>query len=403
MAYQQPPALPTDIVWKQNTTVKRKIGRDHGRNHLALIDDALVKCRDSLLRFRPVSRTPGVNNRWEPGAEIVVLKKRLLELVQLCTQWMNNRGEQATNDTATTRKPHVKALGELAFKWLQYVSFEYAKQDKKVYADRMGGAWNKPGTVSLQGTYQHERSAYTAAGKTTTPSATALHQRHDEFHSAPQRLAQAQQLPPEIRAGAVTDAQAVVDTANNAPQAVQTAIGKNFAQLTYQDFTTLNQWLGTQNLSENVWFMNKTERMEHMLVIENGRFYSGFNTPLDMSKYYMYAVNEYGAVFCTKPSIQDPNGATRFNHSSLNAGKDVMCAGELTTIDGHPAINNASGHYQPNRNQMHTTLLMLEATGLDIDNWYVGVVDPGGGCLYYTTALFKADVNVAANRAVTRA
>jgi hypothetical protein len=120
--------------------------------------------------------------------------------------------------------------------------------------------------------------------------------------------------------------------------------------------------MGAQN---EVLFFDKKERLEHMLVVNsagrltwarNGQL---FGTPVGSP--YMYAMDGYGNLFA-KP---DNLGATQFNHSSFNAGREVVCAGMIGGAGGFVHfISNESGHYQPDRGALYTCVRKLRQAGL---------------------------------------
>jgi hypothetical protein len=117
--------------------------------------------------------------------------------------------------------------------------------------------------------------------------------------------------------------------------------------------------------TNEVLFFDKQERLEHMLVVNAGgrlewvRNNQLFSTPPGQP--YMYAMDGYGNLFA-KP---DNLGATQFNHSSFNAGREVVCAGLIGGAGGRVHfISNDSGHYQPDRGALFSCLTKLRAAGL---------------------------------------
>jgi hypothetical protein len=64
-------------------------------------------------------------------------------------------------------------------------------------------------------------------------------------------------------------------------------------------------------------------------------------------------------------SIQQPG---LFNHSSLLAGRSVICAGEIIIIDGKiKYISNRSGHYQPPDKTLNIAIDKLREKGVKLD------------------------------------
>ena len=58
-----------------------------------------------------------------------------------------------------------------------------------------------------------------------------------------------------------------------------------------------------------------------------------------------------------------------FYHSCYLEGREVLCTGCITVVDGElKYINNWSGHYQPSRQQLSLAIQALRARGVDITN-----------------------------------
>lgn len=321
--------------------------------------------------------------RWkflEPQAGLLLQKKKACaELVGVCRYWLNERSDKAIKGVYAVRKPQVEQLGAAAFKWLRYLSFESAKFDKTNLA-RIGnpGAAHFRGTVPLQPGYAQERAMWTQTKATGNPSAISMSQIHSPM------------------AGAMIE--------QSVDPAVQAIWNKEFDQMTVQDVITLNQVLAQNAQAMNVWYMPKTERMDYMLMVQDGWFYSGFNEPFRMQgvRKYVYAINGYGNVFIVQSNVRTPQqdssgytGETYLNHSTLNAGREVVCAGVMNLVDGIPCIDNNSGHYKPNRVQMHNAICMLDEEGLDLAKWFVGVMRPDDQVDIFFASQFRLNINVA--------
>ena len=71
-----------------------------------------------------------------------------------------------------------------------------------------------------------------------------------------------------------------------------------------------------------------------------------------------YAMDYYGNLYCRDvkggfTTDSDTGELKFFNHSSFNAGKNVICAGVLVIKDGLLInINNMSGHYRPTKDNL---------------------------------------------------
>jgi hypothetical protein len=353
-----PPNLP-EVEAFMNATKKKR-----GRENIGLIDRALAKWK-------------GLES--QPGA-LWGKKKAIAELVGVCRYWLNERSDKALKGVYAVRKPQVELLGAAAYKWLRYLTFESNKFDKKVLANIGNVAANAHyrGTVPLQPGYTQERAMWDQTKAAGNPSAISMSKIHSPM------------------AGAMIE--------QSADPAIQAIWNKEFSQMTVQDVIALNQVLAQNAQSMNVWYMPKRERMDYMLVVQDGHFYSGFNERFTMKtgRQYVYAINAYGNVFIVQSNVQTPQqdssgytGEANLNHSTLNAGREVVCAGVMSLINGVPCIDNNSGHYKPNRTQMHNAICMLAEEGLDLAPWYAGVVRPDQQVDIFYASQFRLNVNVA--------
>ena len=94
----------------------------------------------------------------------------------------------------------------------------------------------------------------------------------------------------------------------------------------------------------------------------------------------MYAMDKYGNLFASEAETRKQlaqAGFAAFNHSTFNAGKEVICAGMITIVRGKLCwINNDSGHYKPTHENLRQALLMLMSDGANMDNVVVGARNP---------------------------
>jgi hypothetical protein len=142
--------------------------------------------------------------------------------------------------------------------------------------------------------------------------------------------------------------------------------------------------------------MDKQTRLENMLIIKDGKLYRGFDEPLDPgTRMIIWALDQYGSIIATASNTDaSVHGATNINHSTMNAGKDVICAGEIMKIGqfdvgdrpndiprrylGWMKITNGSGHYQPTAANFVAALQLLADDKLDFSKWIAGVMTPNG-------------------------
>ncbi|AQV98965.1 hypothetical protein BJN34_34365 [Cupriavidus necator] len=222
--------------------------------------------------------------------------------------------------------------------------------------------------------YQNERLAYLQSGKIHAISGSGVHQTHKYL---------AQMLPADRQ---------------RRKQAKKIA-RKEVHALTLEDFQVLDA-IGRMNLlSGDVNYLAKYERMKYMAIVgADGLLHDVNDQHITTHPYKVtaYAMDKYGSLFIKDA---DPLGeAMFFNHSSFNAGNDVICAGTLTVRDGSlRIIDNNSGHYKPTRENLHNCLSVLASEGLAcndaIVNLYVVVMGEKQE-LRYTANQFLRNPNV---------
>lgn len=262
----------------------------------------------------------------------------LSDLAHQCRQYL---ALKATKGTAisTHRKGVVKELLHACEAAQSFVG-------KRNAARTAGG----PGvTKGLEPGYAHERAQYTQAAKQHNPySGTAMHE--------------AQLNPAAMTTGAFVAA-------------------------------------GAAGNVQQVEFMKRDERLQHLLVIRNGLLYQNgepYSCPMKTGAGYVallaatFAMDRYGNLF-SKPTAQASKANLRFNHSTYLAGREVLCAGTLTCKDGHLLkMTNLSGHYRPDAHALRQALMAIGAEGVDLS---IVAVD-GFGCVvgngYATATTFVA-------------
>ncbi|MCD9033580.1 hypothetical protein LDO32_17850 [Luteimonas sp. Y-2-2-4F] len=267
------------------------------------------------------------------GAKDAAFYERRLVALQLlkssCTRYLGLKDERAT-PLSEYRKGVVRDLLRSVEKAESYLGHR-AK----------GNPWRP--TKSLDGVYGQERAHYLAQGKREHPmSASAMHESE--------------------RAG--------------------------FDRLGLADFQRAAAAGG-----ERVQFLDRVERLEHLVVVRNGLLYQDgvpYSCETGVNKTFgkreveavTYAADAYGNIFSKKAYVA--GGELRFNHSTYLAGKQVMCAGTLVCLDGVLLkITNASGHYKPGRQNLRTLLVLLGQEGVDLDEVVVegtGLVAGDGLC-----------------------
>jgi hypothetical protein len=143
------------------------------------------------------------------------------------------------------------------------------------------------------------------------------------------------------------------------------------------DDIAIYRLLGNFSGNWKVSYLNKIKRMQYLMVPgPDGLFYDGNDELVDMRDQYMYAMDKYGGLYAAPMANNDAlEGLLRtegkkgeyFNHSSFNAGKEVLCAGILLIKRGVLMyIDNNSGHYQPSELDLVEALETLRADGVSL-------------------------------------
>lgn len=180
--------------------------------------------------------------------------------------------------------------------------------------------------------YHHERRMYEAGGKQSNPISASV-----------------------LRDAALADA-----PPNTDPRQLMTQLD----DVTWDGYARAGGPIESMGATNTVLFFDKRERLEHMLLPLGGKLVWAKNNQLFTSpanQPYMYAMDGYGNVFARSDQL----GATQFNHSSFNAGREVICAGMIAATSGElDFISNDSGHYQPTRADLYSCVKKLIDNGV---------------------------------------
>lgn len=290
-------------------------------------------------RGRLLTRIDRAVESWKDGLGTPQARRTaLVAILRACRNWLAGKAGKDTA-TSTFRRAGVQLLAEQAFARLQYEMFEQRKA-----ANGYTGSMQP-----LQGGYRHERTTYLASGKQ-------------------------QALSGSTAAALVKNAQTIgVDLG-----------GKTFNQLTLPEFENLVRTYAPDNgMESEVVFLKKQDRIGNLVVIEDGVLLDGPDSKLHTGNLdeggFPYVIDGYGNLFTTDhhEATRKLDAHQRFNHSSFNAGKDVICAGIIQAVEGKPwCIDNNSGHYKPDRIQLINALRMLRECGVSMDTMRVGLKEP---------------------------
>jgi hypothetical protein len=122
--------------------------------------------------------------------------------------------------------------------------------------------------------------------------------------------------------------------------------------------------------------LSQAERVNYAVSIKNGVFVTANNQLFDTRDYTSHEKNGYAAYVMNTSgelSVFDHlHGKGLFYHSSVNAGKSVIAAGELNVSNGKLiSITQYSGHYQPSLDSM---LSLLNSWENEMDMSHVTIV-----------------------------
>lgn len=192
------------------------------------------------------------------------------------------------------------------------------------------------------------------------------------------RVDEAPKAPKDLRRGYQDAISRGVDTQGTLALAVtdealrKLLLSKDMHQRSQADFDRAfdaADMLGGMNTLE-VNFLRKTERIGKCLTwCENGLFYQQVGHPYSSAGREIYAMDKYGNFITMNPAIfftpgnksySTDNFQVRHNHASLNAGADVISAGEIEFQNGYIThIDNRSGHYKPTPKQVQNGVYCL--------------------------------------------
>lgn len=114
-------------------------------------------------------------------------------------------------------------------------------------------------------------------------------------------------------------------------------------------------------------YFNRYKRVRYCRRIDDqGRFIDGLDQLCISNGRESYALDRYGILYSI--TAEGTDIAEFINHSTFNAGKPVVCAGMLLFgANGKLAsIDNGSGHYRPDINNLAALVQTLQVQGADL-------------------------------------
>jgi hypothetical protein len=282
----------------------------------------------------------------------------LYQVVKDCNTWLALKADYTGGNTGA-RRDVISMLRMQVFDTLRR-QYPLVREALERYQAKKNGAAANPTARSatpLHGVYAHERTAY-GAGKVQgqfrnpgqlrfAPSATLMDREYaDPFAKLARRF------------------------------------GKEFHDLTYAEYIELDRLLGMRC---KVLYLSKLQRLHYMVAVENGEFVKATDSSVvDMpgttvgedlgnggeSDTKVYACDMAGNLFIVQNNLRDSqNAIVQLNHSTLLAGKEVVCAGTISIKKGRlRAISNQSGHYKPGTHALTQMVRELQNEGVDLRN-----------------------------------
>lgn len=139
-----------------------------------------------------------------------------------------------------------------------------------------------------------------------------------------------------------------------------------------------------------VAFLRKSERYRYMTYIQGSLLADAQDNPLNYDDQVLWTMDRYGNMFVYNDAdVWQQTQIAQVNHSSMNAGKEVICAGMITVQNGVVTyITNTSGHYKPTDEHMANALAILLEEGLDLSRAEILTAQfpgPGAGRAWWVT------------------
>jgi hypothetical protein len=258
-----------------------------------------------------------------------------------------------------TRKVRVQELLDQAQAELKRLApgigrgFDIVQERKRRHLEEIKRKQNRFQTKSLSSGYDRERTQWTSHDKQVMPFAGSfVHM----VQGSPKNF-----VPQEFTL--TREGQKILNT--------------DFSKLSLHQY----EMLGQQGGGGQVTYYNKIARMQFLAVPDgNGGFTDTSDRPINMDTYnknwadlHMYALDHHGNLFTRFAAPPEQQSSKYyvdhqyFNHSSFNAGREVICAGMIWIRGGKLRhLDNNSGHYKPGWNNILEALEFFHHEGIDL-------------------------------------
>lgn len=295
-----------------------------------------------------------------PAAEI----QALFDILKACNSWLKlkkDKNDKGGKSHFQTRWDEVKDLANAAFVECQQMLQVFASNlsaGQIDYERKKLRSMSQPRreVKQLDGGYSRERDLWLKSKKQASPiSGTTLHE----------------------AVNALTDQDSIAyDDAAARKYGGNRSVNKSFDKMTIKDWQAIEGLmakLSSPPSKTHVAFLRKSTRIAHMAMVSNGLLVKNNGSHWDTGTWDMpFAQDEYGNLFIGENSIV--TATERLNHSSLLAGKGVLCAGTLQINAGRlMKFNNNSGHYKPTGEHVYRGLLALQDEHADLSQTAVTI------------------------------
>ena len=322
--------------------------------------------RDQALHLVDIALKGFQSERYSPNIDDK--QATALHLCDSCQQWLKTKQEKQT-DQCAMRRAIVEQLGRQGWNYFQYWTLAERKEISKLTG-------KDPQLKPLGGGYAAERQQY-ERNKTHNPISGSW------MHEA---------------IGSALKNEPIGRDETTQKEQIGAYLGtRKFEDLTDADFNALNRIfilnssgqrivdpasMDKTKLERAVLYLDKEERIKHVLLVKGGLLMEDFNKPLSTgNSIYPYARDKYGHLLTMCLQTGDKLAKCGFfNHSSFNAGKDVVCAGVLEAEAGRlTSFGNESGHYKPTRENLHNGVALLAQQKIDFRTTKIKCLEfPGG-------------------------
>ncbi|MGQ0700409.1 MAG: hypothetical protein ACT4PZ_19495 [Panacagrimonas sp.] len=326
--------------------------------------------------------TDALNDYWNLKLAAPTLNEEtnaLRALIGACKTWIKNKdtkpdfkknmlGQTKLNARFVGRRTEVARLTEAATGQLMILlavnnvlttnergqlTFDIRKYQQK--AQMVAGRNQVKG---LDDAYKNERTTWVNSGKRFATSGSKLHEL--------------------VGGGAIMIPKGFASHQSGALRSVHSGHG---SVKDWMILGELDQKLGDYRVS----YLKKAQRYKFMVAIDHGLIVDRKDRPLSTvdaiwgrAQDHLWAMDAYANmyVFDVDPAGRNLTGLDQVNHSTVNAGKGVICAGMIAVDQGVlKVITNTSGHYKPSKQDLARALEILVGEGLNLSQAEVRTVN----------------------------